>query len=212
VLLGCNVWIILSSRSRLHSRLKDLPQRDVALVLGTSKSLGPGHTNLYFTYRIEAAAALYKAGKVKHLLLSGANREGGENEPLEMKKDLMKRGIPEHAMTLDGAGFRTLDSVIRSKKIFGLSSYTIVSQPFHNVRAVFLARAYQIDAIAFNAREVPWRLDASSKVRDYFARVKAVLDLYILNKAPTFLGTPRPIKLHTGPRQTESNTKKDAKP
>ena len=122
-----------------YNTINKLPQNDVALVLGTSKYTVNGYQNPYFYYRIEAAAKLYQAKKVKHILVSGDNRLKSYNEPKEMQQALEKRGIPTKAITLDYAGFRTLDSVVRSKEVFGQKRITIVSQKFHNHRALFIA-------------------------------------------------------------------------
>ncbi|MEL6924932.1 MAG: ElyC/SanA/YdcF family protein [Bacteroidota bacterium] len=184
----CNQWVLRSTEGQMYSTVDQLPARDVALVLGTIKELPNGRENLYFSNRISAAAALYRSGKVKHFLVSGDNHQRGYNEPEDMQQALMERGIPEEAITLDYAGFRTLDSVVRAKKIFQQDRFVIVSQPFHNHRALFIARRYGIDAIAFNARKVNHLSSTKIKFREILARVKAVLDLYILRKQPKFLG------------------------
>ena len=131
---------------------------------------------------------LYKAGKIKHIIASGDNRTKYHNEPMDMKKSLMARGVPKEAITLDYAGFRTLDSVVRCQKIFSQNDIIIVSQAFHNQRALFIADFYDIKAIGFNARYVPLRNDIKTPIREYLARIKAVLDLYVLKTQPKFLG------------------------
>lgn len=183
-----NRLVINRSQNYIFSDVRLVPANNVGLVLGTSPSLTDGRSNLYFTYRIQAAARLYHAGKVKHLIVSGDNHIKGYNEPEEMKLALMKLGVPEKAITLDFAGFRTLDSVIRCQKIFGQSRFTVISQEFHNQRALFIARAYGIDAIAFNAKDVSGNGKTRTLVREPLARFKAVLDLYVLDKEPHFLG------------------------
>ena len=91
---------------------------------------------------------LYERGKIHHILVSGDNSTAAYNEPEAMRKSLVKAGIPERDITLDYAGFRTLDSVVRASEVFGQGSgFTIISQPFHVERALFIARANHIDAI-----------------------------------------------------------------
>ena len=194
--LALNEYIVRSTRSAVFTEMNALPQNDVALVLGTGKLLrGSGKINPHFRKRIEAAAALYHAGKVKHLLLSGDNHVAGYDEPTDMAEALMELGVPPSAMTLDYAGFRTLDSVVRAKKVFGQSQITIVTDDFHVARAVFLARHEGLDAVAFCSAKVSTRFSARTRVREVGARVKAALDIYVLNTKPHFLGEPIQIQV-----------------
>jgi SanA protein len=179
----------------LYEKVEDVPAANVGLVLGTVKGLKSGRINPYFQYRIEAAAALFKAGKVKHLIVSGDNHVKGYDEPEDMRLALIAAGVPDSCITLDYAGFRTLDSIIRCWKVFGQTSFIIISQQFHNERALFLARHYGLDATALNAKDVGKSFGRTTNAREYLARVKAVIDLYILNKQPKFLGDAVEIKL-----------------
>jgi SanA protein len=186
--IACNLWIDIQTHARLYSNVNEIPAKKVALLLGTVKWIRKGQINRYFKYRIEAAVALYQAGKIQHIIASGDNRTRFYNEPREMKKSLIEQGIPPQAITLDYAGFRTLDSVVRCKEIFSQDDIIIISQPFHNKRALFISDFYGIKAIGFNAKSVPFRIDMRTPLREYFARLKAVLDLYILRTQPKFLG------------------------
>ena len=173
----------------MFDRAEAVPEREVALVLGASRLTGNGRwLNPHFARRIEAAAELFRAGKVRHFILSGDNHRQGYDEPTDMKNALMAQGIPASVVTLDYAGFRTLDSVVRAKEVFGQTRLVIVSEPFHNARALFLCRRCGIDAVAFNARPVSMRVSGRTRVRECLARVKAVLDLYVFRKQPRFLG------------------------
>jgi len=187
-IVGCYVWVEFQTQDRLYSDIKLIPTKKVALLLGTSKNLRRGRINRYFQYRINAAVQLYKAGKIKYIIASGDNRTRYYNEPIEMKKSLMAQGIPGKVITLDYAGFRTLDSIVRCQKIFSQEDIVVVSQPFHNKRALFISDFYGIKAIGFNARAVPLSNDIKTQIREFFARLKAVLDLYILRTQPKFLG------------------------
>lgn len=164
-----------------------IPNNNVGLLLGTSPKLKNGKNNLYFDYRITATEELYKAGKIKYILISGDNCKESYNEPEEMKKALMEEGIPEEVIYLDYAGFRTLDSVVRAKEIFGQNQFTIISQKFHNERAIYLAEKNGIKAIGFNAKDVDVHSGLKTQIRERFARVKMFMDLMI-NKQPHFLG------------------------
>ncbi len=186
--VGCYWWIEFQTKNRLYSDINSTPIKNVALLLGTSKHLRQGYINRYFQYRIDAAVQLYRAGKIKHIIASGDNRTKYYNEPLEMKKSLIAQGIPQKAITLDYAGFRTLDSIVRCKEIFLQDDIVILSQGFHNKRALFISDFYAIKAIGFNAKDVPFHHDLKTPLREYLARFKAVLDLYLLRTQPKFLG------------------------
>lgn len=172
---------------KVYSDVLSIPYNRVGLLLGTSPTLSNGNNNLYFDYRIEAAVQLYKANKIRYIIASGDNSKNNYNEPQEMKDALIRKGIPSSAIYLDYAGFRTLDSVVRANEIFSQNSITIISQKFHNERAVYLASYFGIDAIGFNAKDVDARAGFKTKVRELFARVKVFVDL-VTNKQPKYLG------------------------
>ncbi len=193
--LLANIWVIQSTYLQVYEQPDGVPVNKVGLLLGTSPSLANGRSNLYFKSRMQAAAELYHAGKVAHLILSGDNGTKKYNEPEAMQQALIQLGVPKDKLTLDYAGFRTLDSVIRCEKIFGQDRFTIISQKWHNHRALFIANSRGLDAVAYNAPKV---VNASRKAtnREYLARVKAVLDIYILGKEPKFLGKKENIDLN----------------
>jgi SanA protein len=195
VILSCNIWIVQSTKDKNYIYVSEIPSNDVGLLLGTSKYNRSGKNNPFFYNRIEAASSLYHAGKIKHIIVSGDNALLSYNEPRDMRRALIKEGVPESAITLDFAGFRTFDSVIRSKKVFGQQSITIISQRFHNQRALFIAEYYNINAIGFCAEDAPGSMSYPTYLREFFARFKAVIDLYILNQKPKFLGKKEKIIL-----------------
>jgi SanA protein len=201
LLVAIPVLLIVVSNYAIESYAEDKTYDDVStiqknkvgLVLGTSKTLQNGRINLYFKYRIEATVALYKAGKIDFVLVSGDNSTTSYDEPTDFKNELMKRGIPEHKIFLDYAGFRTLDSVIRAKEIFGQEKITIISQEFHNERAIYLAGKNDIEAIGFNATDVSRRYGMKVQIREYLARTKVFLDI-LFGVKPKFLGDKIEIK------------------
>ena len=173
------------------------PHHDVALVLGTSPTLQNGRRNLFFTYRIDAAAALFASGRAKHLLLSGDNHTTTYDEPTAMRDALLARGVPASAITLDYAGFRTLDSVLRARDVFGQSRIIIISQPFHCERAIYLARSAGIDASGYTAQDPAGIAATKVRARESLARVQAILDTTIFKTQPKFPGPAQPIQLVT---------------
>lgn len=183
-----NLWVELRSSGRIYFDVSRVPAADVGLVLGTSRRLHGGYENPFFAARMRAAADLLRTGKVRHLLLSGDNRHADYDEPTDMRDALMRQGVPETALTLDYAGFRTLDSFARAKKVFGLNRLTIVTDDFHAARSVLLARHFDIEASAYCGTPVPLRWSAKTRLREVGARCKALLDLYVLHTQPRFLG------------------------
>ena len=179
--LGSNIWVLLNTRGFIFSNSKDIPANEVALVLGTSKKVVGGQPNPYFHYRMEAAAELYNCRKVERFILSGDNRTRYYNEPNDMKVALMRLGIPDSVITLDVAGLRTFDSVLRSKEIFGCKKVTIVTQEFHSSRAVFIGKHFDIDAYGYVAQNLPFNKSFKLLIREYFARTKAVLDVLLID-------------------------------
>ncbi|MDQ0592503.1 SanA protein [Chryseobacterium ginsenosidimutans] len=167
--------------------ISDIPKTKTALLLGTSKNLDSRNPNAYFYNRIQATADLYKSGKVQYIIVSGDNSRKDYNEPEDMQLALMEYGIPQDHIFLDFAGFRTLDSVVRAKEIFGQQKIVIISQKFHNERAVFLAKKNGIDAFGFNAEDVNKYAGLKTNTREYLAKAKAYLDL-LLGVEPKFGG------------------------
>ena len=183
----CSYVIEKETNGKTFSDVTQIKRNKVGLVLGTSSKLTTGQPNPYYTHRIGATIALFKAGKIDYVLVSGDNGTKYYNEPSTYKKDLIAGGIPENKIFLDYAGFRTLDSMVRAKEIFGLDSVTAISQKFHNERALYLAKHFEIDALAFNANEVKGRYGLKTNLREYLARAKASIDI-LFNVKPKFLG------------------------
>lgn len=194
VLILCADYYVQSSvQNKLYKDIEAIPYNKVGLVLGTVKVLKNGNINRYYQYRIDAAVALFKAGKIKFVLVSGDNSVEGYDEPTDMRDDLVKKGVPVEKIFLDYAGFRTLDSVVRGKAIFGQKSMTIISQKFHNERAVFIANHKEIEAIGFEAKDVSMRAGLLVQTREKLARVKVLIDL-VFGVKPKFLGDKIEIK------------------
>ncbi len=190
-----NYWIIKSTKSQIYSDTTLIPKNDVAILLGASKKLRNGSENLFFKYRIEAAAQLYKSGKIKHIIVSGDNSKKEYDEATDMREALVAQGVPDSCITQDYAGFRTLDSMVRCLKVFGQNKITVISQRFHNERAIFIGNFYNMEVVAFNAKDVPDAFSLKVRIREHFAKFKAVLDLYVFHKQPKFLGEKVSIKL-----------------
>ncbi|WP_206170568.1 SanA/YdcF family protein [Spirosoma pollinicola] len=183
-ILFCNYWVVYNTRNQIYFNIHELPANDVGLVLGTSKFVRTGKENLFFRYRMEATARLWKEGKVKYLILSGNNDSEYYNEPVDMQRALVKLGIPASVMTLDYAGYRTFDSVVRCKDVFNQEKITIISQNFHNVRALYIGNHEGMEAIAFAAQDVPDGYSLRTLIREYLARPYALLDVYFIRPQP----------------------------
>jgi len=184
-ILITNIWVVTSTRNLIFN-LQEIPASEVALVLGTSRRTSEGIPNKFFVGRMKGAVDLYQSEKIKHLLLSGT-RVPNYNEPNDMFKALGELGVPSKHISLDTAGFRTLDSVVRSKEVFGLNSITIVTQKFHCYRSLFIAKKYGIKAVAYSVDE-GGSIGFNLAMREVLARSYAVIDLYIFQSKPRFLG------------------------
>lgn len=193
ILASCDSIIENATIDRTYWNLKEVPKNKVGLVLGTSNRLVGGGSNPYYTNRIKATLELFKAGKIDYVLVSGDNSTQYYNEPTVFKKDLVLGGIPSEKIFLDYAGFRTLDSMVRAKYIFGLDSVTIISQKFHNERAIYIAEQKGLYAIGYNAEDLSIKYGLKVHLREYFARVKVFIDL-ALNTQPKFFGEKIEIK------------------
>ncbi len=183
-----NHMVTAKTQPYLNNSIEEVEPVKVAVLLGTSQFLSNGQKNQYFEFRMNAATELYNAGKVQYVLVSGDNRKRNYNEPVAMQNALIKRGIPEENIVLDYAGFRTLDSMVRAREVFGQKKFIVISQKFHNERAVYIARKKGIEAFGYNARDVEVRAGFKTRVREVLARTKMMLDLYILRTQPHFLG------------------------
>lgn len=187
VIFLSNYTIVNAAKNKTFFDTAKIEKNKVGLVLGTSKHLKNGAINPYFAYRINATVALFNQNKIDFILVSGDNATQYYNEPMDFKKALVKKGVPEQVIYLDYAGFRTLDSVVRAKDVFGQESITIISQKFHNERAIYLAEKNGIHAVGFNAKDVEGKNGLKVKVREYFARTKVFLDI-LFQVEPKFYG------------------------
>jgi SanA protein len=188
IIFAITANLMVSNKSQYtYNSVEDIPHNRVGLVLGTSKFLANGYENYYFKYRIEAAFELYQAGKIDFILVSGDNSRKEYDEPTMMRDDLIALGVPANKIFLDYAGFRTWDSVVRCKEIFGQTKITIISQQFHNERAIFIAHCNDMEAVGYNAKDVNAYFGFKTQMREKLARVKVVID-YIVGNQPKYLG------------------------
>jgi SanA protein len=177
-----NIIIIMTTELYIFSLSNVIEEKKIALLLGTNKTLSDNKTpNLYYIYRINAAEELYKSGKTETIIISGDKNDNGYNEPMDMMRDLLKRGIPQHAIKLDYSGFRTLDSVYRLKYESDVNDVVIITQKFHLQRALFLAQFYNIKAVGFQAQGTMTR---SMVKRELLAKPKVILDIFVFNMKP----------------------------
>lgn len=185
-----SLFRISSTAFHCYDNIDDMPYHRVGLLLGTAPQRAPGVPNAYFTARIKAAAELYKKHKIDFILASGDNRALSYNEPREMRRALIKEGVPAERIVMDFAGIRTLDSIMRAKSVFMLQDLSVISQGFHNERALFIAMHSGLNADAFNAYEEDDTFTVIKvRIREFFARIKCILDIYMLETEPKFYGS-----------------------
>ena len=186
--LVAGILINKSAKDRTYSDAQAIPHRHVGLLLGCARLLPSGALNPFYKNRIDAAVALQRAAKIDYLLVSGESLPSGYNEAADMKADLVQAGVPAEIIYYDPNGFRTLDSVVRAREVFGQIEITIISQESHNRRAIFIARHRGIDAIGFNAAETSIRYILWDRCRERFAGVSAMLDIFVWKTRPRVLG------------------------
>lgn len=181
---------VIGFGGRSVGTVAELPVAKVCLVLGTSKYLSSGRENLFYKFRIEAARQVYEAGKCSVIVVSGDNRREDYNEPEDMRQSLVERGVPANRIHCDYAGGRTLDSVVRFKHIFGQTTGILISQQFHNARAIYIGKGHGVELTGFNAQEVGAYGGFRTKVREVLSRVRAVADVEVLGSEPRHYGEP----------------------
>jgi SanA protein len=194
VLVGCDLLVARAGAGRIAHEPAELPHLPVALVLGTSPTV-QGRPNVFYRARIRAAAELWHAGRVRGFLVSGDHGRADYDEPSAMRADLVAAGVPEEYVTRDYAGFRTLDSIVRAREVFGVERVVVVSQEFHVRRALWMAERAGLDAwgyVADDPRQGPrrWRVRA----REMLARTAAVADA-LTGRAPKYLGSRESLTL-----------------
>lgn len=184
LMLICNNIVVNNAKGKIFSEIDSIGNNEVGLLLGTAPNTRIGNRqNYYFYYRIRATEELYKAGKIKKILISGdENSLDGVSEPECMRDSLLAHGVAPEDIILDGKGYRTINSVVRARKVYGFRSFIIISQQFHNERALYQAEHLGLDVVnlqAYNAinPKSPWRLRIY--IREYLARVKMFYDLMV---------------------------------
>ena len=179
-----NMWVFSLTDGRTYDKISKIPPRETALVLGTSPKMRSGVSNPYFTSRMNAVGLLYHHGKIKRIIVSG-EKSKGYDEPAAMKNYLIyQEGVPENIILEDTKGFNTHASILRSKNVYKRENIIIVTQGFHNIRALFFARNYNMNALGFNAEEVD-RPESfyRNQFREFFARLQAVL-YFVIGYSP----------------------------
>ena len=176
LMILANVWVVALTNGRTYTKISKVPPRETALVLGTSPRMKSGVSNPYFTKRMDATALLYHHGKIKKIIVSGEKSQGYD-EPFAMKNYLVyQEGVPENIITEDPKGFKTQASINNCKNIYKKNDIIIVSQGFHNLRALFYARNNNMNALGFDAQDVFSNQSFyRNQSREFLARVSAVV-------------------------------------
>ncbi|GGG65442.1 SanA/YdcF family protein [Epilithonimonas arachidiradicis] len=184
LLILANFWVVALTSGRTYTKISKVPPRDCALVLGTSPKMRSGVANPYFTARMDAVGTLYHHGKIKKIIVSGEKSENYD-EPAAMKRFLVyTEGVPENIIIEDPKGFNTHKSILRCKNVYGQKNVIIVSQGFHNLRALFFARNNGMNALGYDAQDVSKNESFyRNHTREFFARVLAVF-YYVLGISP----------------------------
>ena len=181
LMILANVWVFALTNGRTFTKISKIPPRETALVLGTSPKMKSGISNPYFTSRMDATALLYHHGKIKKIIVSG-EKSAGYDEPAAMKNFLVyQEGVPENIIIEDPKGFKTQISIKNCLEVYKQNDVIIVSQGFHNLRALFYARNSNMNALGFDAQDVSANQSFyRNQSREFLARVLAVV-YYVFN-------------------------------
>ena len=191
IILTCHFSVVWNAKGKTFYEIDCITPSDYGLLLGTTPQTKIGRrTNYFFKYRIDATEQLYKAGKIKRILISGdENSLDGVNEVECMKDSLIAHGDDVNDIILDGKGFRTLDAVVRAVKVYNIHSFVVISQRFHNERAIYLTEhlGHEVhDIQGYNAADPTSKMALMTYVREYFARVKVFVDILTGNEPATY--------------------------
>jgi SanA protein len=191
LLLGVSQSLVGRERRLVHRDLAGVPARTVAIVPG-AQVWPEGQPSSILRDRLQAALELYRAGKVRRILVSGDHAQPGYDEVNVMRRWLRDRGVPDEAIFMDHAGLRTNDTMQRAARVFEVRDAIVCTQAFHLPRALYLARHAGIDAVGFVAdRQVDPQASAD-RTRELLATALAVVDV-ALGRGPRFLGPKVPI-------------------
>lgn len=182
LIIVCHYIVVWNASGKTYDNVDAIPHNKVGLLLATSPITPGGAHNFYFENRIKAADELYKAGKIDFIIASGGDyrqsQKNGCDEPGAIRDSLVARGVPEERIILDYEGLRTLNSIAKAKQVYNLDSLTLISQKYHNERAVYLADKYRIHAIGYNAKPSPVRRNRiKNSLRESLARPKMFFDI-----------------------------------
>lgn len=180
LVLWANVWVFYLTKERTFSQVSKIPHRSCALVLGTSPKMKSGKANPYFIARMRATATLFHHGKIKKIIVSG-EKSPNYNEPKAMKQYLVyQEGVTESIIYEDTEGFSTKESILRCKEVFGENNIIIVSQGYHNLRALFFARNHNMNALGYDAQDVTKNESFyRNHTREILARVQAIMYYFL---------------------------------
>lgn len=182
VIIVCHYIVVVNASGKTYDNVEEIPHNKVGLLLATSPITPGGAHNYYYENRIKAADELFKAGKIDFIIASGGDytrsQKNGSDEPAAIRDSLIARGIPDERIILDYEGLRTLNSIAKAKQVYDLDSLTLISQKYHNERAIYIANRYGIQAVGYNAKPSPIRRNRiKNSLREFLARPKMFLDI-----------------------------------
>ncbi|MBD3238502.1 MAG: hypothetical protein GF332_02595 [Candidatus Moranbacteria bacterium] len=192
VFFSVNFWVRHSTQEFIKTNIQDLPEQQTALVLGALVNSDGSLSHILFD-RCQAAIKLYKTGKVKRILVSADNSRVNYNETEAAVNYIISQGVPSQHVYSDYAGFDTYDSLYRARDIFQVDSLIVCTQAFHQPRTIYLARSLGLNAYGYPVDLRVYTNIRNYKFREYFAVIKAFLDI-ITNSKPKYLGETIPIQ------------------
>ena len=179
-----SAFVARNASPHLYARVDDVPVRDVAIALGC-RAYPDGTPSPMLEDRLATALDAYRAGRAARILVSGDGADPDRGEVAVMRRWLLSRDVPEADLLVDGEGFRTLETMSRAARAFGVTGAIVCTQEFHLARAVFLARSYGIDAVGLAADRRAYAGIRTDRLRESYARAVALFEVSALRKGAT---------------------------
>ena len=182
LILGSYAFVSISSSKFIYTEINSMPKKEYALLPGTSRLMDNGDINLFFKNRCDAVVELWKSKKIDKIIISGDSANANYDEVAWMQQELIINGIPDSVITLDKFGYNTKASILYCKK-HEIKDLIFVSQRFHNQRAIVLSKMMGINTLGYNAKPVYTSYGIRVMIREWFAKVKLIMELIVFKIA-----------------------------
>ncbi|MDA8228394.1 MAG: YdcF family protein [Desulfitobacterium hafniense] len=183
---------VKSIGSKYIYAMENVPEADAVMVLG-AYVYPDGRPSNMLEDRLNAGIELYSKKKAPKILVTGDHGRVNYDEVNSMKSYLMNKQVKNEDIFMDHAGFSTYESIYRARDIFEVKKLIIVTQEYHLMRAVYIARKMGIEAYGIPSVDFTYKGMRYYEFREMIARNKDFFFVHVLKPEPTFLGEAIPI-------------------